>query len=116
MRRRFDAPAAGRDQAMAGRQKLDALQIDDELRALPHWRVVNNKLQRTYEFANFIEAWGFMSAAALVVQEMDHHPEWYNVYNRVRIELVTHDAGGITARDIELAKRLEVLAAPRARL
>jgi 4a-hydroxytetrahydrobiopterin dehydratase len=103
MRRGFDAPAAGRDQAMAGRQKLVALQIDD-------------KLQRTYEFADFIEAWGFMSAAALVVQEMDHHPEWHNVYNRVRIELVTHDAGGITARDIELAKRLEALAAPRARL
>ena len=97
------------------RVKLDALQLDDELRALPHWRVVNSKLQRTYEFANFIAAWGFMSSAALVIQEMDHHPEWFNVYNRVRIELVTHDAAGITGRDIELAKRLEALAAPHLR-
>ena len=97
------------------RVKLDAEQLDQALRSLPHWRLVNNKLHRTYEFADFIEAWGFMCSAALVVQEMDHHPEWFNVYNRVRIELVTHDAAGITARDVELAKRMEALATPRAR-
>jgi 4a-hydroxytetrahydrobiopterin dehydratase len=100
---------------VGNRVKLNAQELDDALHALPGWRVVNNKLQRTYEFGDFIEAWGFMSCAALVIQQMDHHPEWFNVYNRVRIELVTHDAAGITVRDLELAKRLEALAATRAR-
>jgi 4a-hydroxytetrahydrobiopterin dehydratase len=98
----------------SNRLKMNQAELDEALKALPEWRVVSGKLHRSYEFADFIEAWGFMSAAALVVQEMDHHPEWHNVYNRVRIELVTHDAGGITARDIELARRLETLAASRA--
>jgi 4a-hydroxytetrahydrobiopterin dehydratase len=100
---------------VGNRDKLSGDELEHALRALPRWRVANNKLQRTYEFADFVEAWGFMSCAALVIQEMDHHPEWSNVYNRVRIELVTHDAAGITGRDIELAKRLEALAATRAR-
>jgi len=100
---------------VGNRDKLSADQLDHALSTLPGWRVANNKLQRSYEFADFVEAWGFMSRAALVIQEMDHHPEWSNVYNRVRIELVTHDAAGITGRDIELAKRLEALAATRVR-
>jgi len=102
---------------MAGsRVKLSDSELETALHALPKWRVVNAKLHRSFEFADFIEAWGFMSAAALVIQQMDHHPEWFNVYNRVRIELTTHDASGITTRDLELAKRLDALAEPRARV
>jgi 4a-hydroxytetrahydrobiopterin dehydratase len=96
------------------RTKLSDAEINTALRALPGWSVVAGKLARVYEFPDFIAAWGFMSSAALVIQQMDHHPEWFNVYGRVRVELVTHDAGGITARDVELATRLESLAAGRA--
>jgi 4a-hydroxytetrahydrobiopterin dehydratase len=88
---------------------------DGELRAalaeLPDWQVADGKLHREYRFRDFVEAWGFMTQAALRVQEMDHHPEWSNVYHTVRVDLVTHDAGGITARDVELARRLEAIAA-----
>lgn len=98
------------------RVKLTDADVQAALRALPKWRIVNGKLHRSFEFADFIEAWGFMSAAALVAQEMDHHPEWFNVYNRVRVDLTTHDAAGITTRDLELAKRLDKLAEPRATL
>ena len=101
---------------MAGnRLKMSEAELEDALHALPGWRVMHGKLNRTYEFTDFIEAWGFMSSAALVIQQMDHHPEWFNVYNRVRVELITHDAAGITLRDVELAKRLEALAAARAK-
>ena len=96
---------------MAGaRTKLNDAELSEALRALPKWSVAAGKLTRTYEFPDFIAAWGFMSSAALVIQQLDHHPEWFNVYGRVRVELVTHDAGGITARDVELASRLETLA------
>ena len=97
---------------MAGtRSKLSDAELNEALGKLGGWSVAGGKLLRVHEFADFVEAWGFMSRAALIVQQMDHHPEWSNVYGRVRIELVTHDAGGITARDVELATRLEALAA-----
>ena len=87
---------------------------DDELRTalagLPEWRVADGKLTREYRVRDFVEAWGFMAAAALHVQQMDHHPEWSNVYGTVKVELVTHDARGITANDVELARRFESLA------
>ena len=87
---------------------------DEELRAalatLSEWRVVDGKLAREYRFRDFVEAWGFMAAAALLVQQLDHHPEWSNVYSTVKVELVTHDARGITANDVELARRFEALA------
>jgi 4a-hydroxytetrahydrobiopterin dehydratase len=98
---------------MAGRTRLSDAELSEALSALPQWSVAAGKLTRVYEFADFITAWGFMSSAALVIQQMDHHPEWFNVYGRVRVELVTHDAGGITSRDVELAKKLEALAARR---
>jgi 4a-hydroxytetrahydrobiopterin dehydratase len=81
------------------------------LRELHVWELAGGKLRRVYRFHDFVEAWGFMSAAALLVQQLDHHPEWSNVYDTVTIELTTHDAGGISARDVELAGRLEALAA-----
>ena len=96
--------------------RLTDAEIGDALRDLPEWRVQNGKLAREYHFRDFVEAWGFMSAAALLVQQLDHHPEWFNVYGTVKVELVTHDAGGISARDVELARRFEALAARSSRV
>ena len=96
---------------MERREPLSAQTLEHELKDLAGWQVSGGKLRRTYRFRDFIEAWGFMSSAALVVQQMDHHPEWSNVYGTVVVELVTHDAGGITARDVELARRMEAIAA-----
>jgi len=81
------------------------------LAKLPGWRLEAGKLHRDYQFADFVAAFGFMAGAALVAQGMDHHPEWSNVWNRVRIDLTTHDAGGITAQDVKLAEAMEELAA-----
>lgn len=94
------------------RKRLNADQLKAALRTLPGWSVSNKKLHRKYAFGDFVHAWGFMSAAALVIQQMDHHPEWSNVYDRVTINLVTHDLKGISTRDVELAKKLEDLAGP----
>ena len=99
---------------MTARQKLGDAELRDAQHGLAGWSVVNGKLHREFEFADFVEAWGFMSSAALVIQQMDHHPEWFNVYHRVRVDLTTHDAGGITARDVELARRMNEIAARRA--
>jgi 4a-hydroxytetrahydrobiopterin dehydratase len=95
---------------MARENKLTTQEIEQALGRLPGWRMAEGKLHREYRFRDFIEAWGFMSSAALVVQQMDHHPEWSNVYGTVVVELVTHDAGGVTRRDVELAGRMEEIA------
>ena len=97
-------------------RKLSPEEIESALESLGGWQVVDGKLHREYRFRDFVEAWGFMARAALVVQQMDHHPEWFNVYGTVKVELVTHDAQGVSARDVELARRFEALAArwPRA--
>lgn len=72
------------------------------------WTEKNNKLSRAFEFSNFIEAWGFMTKVALIAEKMNHHPNWTNVYNRVIIDLNTHDAGGIvTEKDRALAKAID---------
>lgn len=94
------------------RRKLGDDEVRSALSGLPGWSAAERKLHREYEFRDFIQAWGFMSAAALVIQQLDHHPEWSNVYHRVTVDLVTHDLAGISTRDVELAGRLEVLAAP----
>jgi 4a-hydroxytetrahydrobiopterin dehydratase len=96
-------------------KKLTETELNQALLGLKGWQLVGGKLQRTYQFLDFVEAWGFMSSAALVVQQMDHHPEWFNVYHTVKIDLVTHDAGGVTARDVELAGRMEEIATRRER-
>lgn len=74
------------------------------------WKVVGEKLHKEFRFGNFVEAFGFMTRAALVAESMDHHPEWFNVYGTVRVDLATHDAGGITGLDFSLASRMEMLA------
>jgi 4a-hydroxytetrahydrobiopterin dehydratase len=71
---------------------------------------VHDKLHREYRFADFIHAFGFMATAAVMIESLGHHPEWCNVYNRVVVDLSTHDAGGVTEKDIELAAKLEEIA------
>ncbi|MGI0088119.1 MAG: 4a-hydroxytetrahydrobiopterin dehydratase [Nitrosotalea sp.] len=90
--------------------KLTEEQIQKELGNLQGWSVVNGKLHKDFVFADFIEAFGFMSKAAIHIEKMNHHPEWFNVYNKIKVELVTHDAGGITQNDINLARTLNSLA------
>jgi 4a-hydroxytetrahydrobiopterin dehydratase len=83
------------------------------LKGLPGWKEVAGReaIERTFVFRDFNEAFGFMSRAALVAEKNDHHPEWRNVYKTVEVVLATHDAGGVTARDIELAKAMNAIAA-----
>jgi 4a-hydroxytetrahydrobiopterin dehydratase len=88
-------------------QKLADSELRSAVASLPHWQVVQGKLHREYKFADFIHAFGFMMTAALAIEKMGHHPEWFNVYNRVTVDLTTHDAGGITSKDIELATLLD---------
>jgi len=95
-------------------KKLSDDEIAGALPSLGGWSVVNGKLHREYRFANFVEAFGFMASVSLVAEAMDHHPEWFNVYRSVRVDLNTHDAGGITHLDVELAKRMNTLARGRA--
>ena len=74
--------------------KLPAAELEQRLLALPDWVIEQHKLYRLFTFADFVEAFGFMSRVALLAEAMDHHPEWSNVYNRVEIFLTTHDSGG----------------------
>ncbi len=90
--------------------KLDESVLQAELAKLPGWSVANAKLHRDLKFADFIHAFGFMATAAIAIEAMNHHPEWSNVWNRVTIDLTSHDTGGITTRDIKLAHKLSELA------
>jgi 4a-hydroxytetrahydrobiopterin dehydratase len=82
------------------------------LAALPHWKEVPGRdaIQRSLKFADFTQAWGFMTKVALAAEKADHHPEWSNVYNRVEIVLSTHDAGGLSDKDVALAKFIDSVA------
>jgi 4a-hydroxytetrahydrobiopterin dehydratase len=91
-------------------QKLSPQEIQAALARLPGWSVANDKLHREYSFPDFIHAFGFMATAAIAIEALGHHPEWFNVYNRVTVDLTTHDAAGITAKDVDLAARLEEIA------
>jgi len=95
---------------MSDRTLLDASAIEAGLQAVPAWVVENGKLHREFVFRDFVEAMGFMARAGIVAEKMDHHPEWFNVYKTVRVDLTTHDAGGITALDFELARAMDALA------
>jgi 4a-hydroxytetrahydrobiopterin dehydratase len=78
---------------------------------LPEWRMVDGRdaMQRTFLFKDFSQAWGFMARVALLAEQQDHHPEWFNVWNRVEITLATHDAGGLSARDVALARAIDAV-------
>jgi len=96
---------------MANIAKLPASEIQERLAKLQGWKVVQEKLHREYKFADFVHAFGFMAAAAVQAEARAHHPEWSNVWNRVTVDLTTHDAGGITEKDFELAAAMEAVAA-----
>jgi 4a-hydroxytetrahydrobiopterin dehydratase len=100
---------------MARPTKLGDADVTQRLAALPGWTLKAGKLHRELTFADFTQAFGFMTDVAREADALDHHPEWFNVYNRVVIDLATHDAGGITTLDFELARRAEDLAGRRAR-
>ncbi len=87
--------------------RLPEDEITRRLAALPAWSLADGKLRREFRFRDFSEAFGFMTRAALVAEKMDHHPDWSNVFSRVTVELSTHDAGGITALDFELAAAMD---------
>jgi len=91
-------------------EKLTDAQISAGLAQLPDWKVQAGKLHREYQFPNFAHAMGFMATAAPLIEKKNHHPEWANVYNRVTVDLTTHDSGGITQKDLDLAALLEGIA------
>lgn len=97
------------------RAKLDSEALQQALSqhnsgAKDPWSLVEDKLHKVFSFQDFVQAFGFMTSGALVAESMNHHPEWCNVYNRVTVDLHTHDAGGITDLDFALARRLDELA------
>ena len=96
-------------EGLNGKKMTDA-EISAGIAKLAGWSVQNGKLHREYKFADFPHAFGFMATAAPAIEKMDHHPEWSNVYNRVTVDLTTHDAGGITQKDFDLAALLEGIA------
>jgi 4a-hydroxytetrahydrobiopterin dehydratase len=92
-----------------GLSQLPNEEIEKELQNLPGWAVVEGKLHKEFKFDDFNQAFGFMTRAAMHIEKINHHPEWFNVYNMLTIDLMTHDAGGITENDIKLAKTLNSL-------
>lgn len=87
--------------------KLSEQELSTSLKQLSAWELRNDKLHREFKFADFAHAFGFMTTAAVLIEKMNHHPEWFNVYNRIVVDLTTHDASGITQRDVELARLLD---------
>ena len=92
-----------------GLTKLSDEQIQTALKDLEGWSVVDGKLHKEFQFLDFNEAFGFMARASMHIEKMNHHPEWFNVYNKLVVDLMTHDASGITENDTNLAKILNSL-------
>lgn len=90
--------------------KLSEDDVKARLEGLPGWSLTGGKLAQEYKFADFVQAFGFMTAAAIEAETLDHHPEWCNVYNKVIVQLVTHSADGITELDFQLAEKMNELA------
>lgn len=93
--------------------KATSAEIDNFLLHHTNWTTADGMLQRTFTFRNFREAFGFMTEVALVAERTNHHPEWGNVYNRITVQLTTHDAGGITQKDFDLAHQMDSIASRR---
>ncbi|MCU0228775.1 MAG: 4a-hydroxytetrahydrobiopterin dehydratase [Bryobacterales bacterium] len=91
--------------------KLTTDEIQQALGSLRGWSLDGGKLYKEYRFADFVHAFGFMAMAAVRIEVMNHHPEWFNVYHTVKVHLTTHDAGGISKKDVELAGVLDEVAA-----
>tara|TARA_B100000029_G_scaffold105408_1_gene96050 strand:- start:1422 stop:1718 length:297 start_codon:yes stop_codon:yes gene_type:complete len=90
-------------------KKLNDDEIATRLTGLPSWNFQNGRIHREFIFSDFVRAFGFMSSVALLAEKYNHHPEWFNVYNRVRVELMTHDSDGVTEKDFVLADSMEKL-------
>jgi 4a-hydroxytetrahydrobiopterin dehydratase len=93
-------------------KKLEGAARAAALKGLPEWKETDGRdaISRKFEFADFNEAFGFMSRVALLAEKMDHHPEWFNVYKTVDVTLSTHDAGGVTDNDVQMAKAMDIFA------
>jgi 4a-hydroxytetrahydrobiopterin dehydratase len=91
---------------------LSQSQLTEILSSHPNWSITESKthIEANYEFKNFAEAWEFMGKVAVYAEQEDHHPEWFNVYNRVKVQLSTHDAGGVTEKDTNMAHFMDVSA------
>ncbi len=94
-------------------KNLSSEELAASLASLSPWSLVGGRLHREYEFKDFVEAFGFMASAALLIERMNHHPDWRNVYGKLTVDLHTHDTDGITSLDLELAKKMEALAKKR---
>ena len=93
-------------------EKLSSEEVEQALATVSGWQMAADRdaIEKKFEFRNFSEAFGFMARVALAAEKMDHHPEWFNVYRTVDVTLATHDAGGVTNLDVELAKLMNKLA------
>ena len=93
-------------------EKLDADAIHQEMQKIDGWEMVDGKdaITKTFKFKNFSQAWAFMSRVSLLAEKMNHHPEWFNVYNRVEVTLNTHDVGGLSALDFKMAAAMDLYA------
>jgi 4a-hydroxytetrahydrobiopterin dehydratase len=91
-------------------EKLSPGEVEKRLASLDGWLLANGKLRREFRFADFVRAFAFMTGAAIEAEKLNHHPEWSNVYSKVTVQLVTHDAGGITELDFRLAEKMDALA------
>lgn len=94
---------------MTKRKLLSKNELSKELKKLSGWKVEKGKLHREFKFGSFVEAFGFMTSVALEAEAMNHHPDWFNVYDVVRVDLMTHDLGGIGTFDVELARKMNRL-------
>ena len=88
-------------------KKLDSDEIELGLSKISNWTLDNDRIKKTFEFKNFVDAFTFMTRMAIEIERMNHHPEWFNVYNKINIELTTHDVGGISNFDFKLAKIMD---------
>jgi 4a-hydroxytetrahydrobiopterin dehydratase len=91
------------------REKLSEQEILARLQKLPGWSLKDGKLHRIFQCRDFVHAWGFMSGCALAAEKLDHHPEWFNVWNKVEVSLSTHSAGGVTDFDFALAEKMQAI-------
>lgn len=91
------------------KELLSGPELAQAVADIPHWGIEDNTFTRTFEFADFNEAFGFMTRVALVAERLFHHPEWSNVWNKVEIAVTNHDAGGLTELDVEFCRRVDAL-------
>jgi 4a-hydroxytetrahydrobiopterin dehydratase len=89
------------------RKPLSPSEIAERMAARPHWQLRDDRIVRSFRFGDFVAAFGWMTRVALVAERLNHHPEWRNVYATVDVELTTHDAGGLTRLDFELAEAMD---------